>query len=140
MVPSIAYDGLRRFARTQRVAANALLGKFVGPSAIFGWRLMHRFDRCVRNCEVNPELLQLLEALRAVLESDAKGEFLDCLLDDARAADAHRQRGGTLRSLWGTTPIINIIASVQADRRLGGAGRIGGGLPNITPPAVLTWC
>jgi glycosyltransferase involved in cell wall biosynthesis len=63
--------------------------------------------------------VKLAEGCVEIMTGRARSAFVACLVGSARRATRSRRQAGTLRSLWGTTPIINLISMSRADRLLG---------------------
>ncbi len=118
-IPHMPFQALAQFARDYPKQAVALLGtEGVAPEQ-FGRRLLLRFDRLVRDGCRNRALLSTLAACERVLNTDARQAFLHAVAADAERASKTRAAVGRVRSLWGTTPILNIVSSAKADRLLG---------------------
>ena len=110
--------GLAAFARSHPRVAHRLVGASVVPEAFPGV-LLEKLDRAVRSGTVDRSLLRLVATFGRLHSGSDWGYFVDSLLVDAAAATRHRAATRSLRSLWGTTPIVNIIPCSKADRLLG---------------------
>ncbi len=79
-----------------------------------------RLERVIRTRAIGAPLDSLLDLMMTVRADPAACErFVDALVSDARGASERRTRAGRRASLWGVTPIINLIPCARADR-LGG--------------------
>jgi glycosyltransferase involved in cell wall biosynthesis len=112
-----AFVALSELARRNPVVAAGLREDATDRDAGLAW--FRRIDSLLRAESANGEFVDLIKAFSSLHASDAWAEFMDAVVSDAQRATEMRMSQGRLRALWGTTPIISLIAAVQADRRIG---------------------
>src|SRR4051812_15745546 len=97
-----------------------MLGKPLWTDRNYAAALHDTLDDVIRSPHESGRLLEVVRGFDATLRKrSTKAWFLLSLTASARKASRERRQRGKLRSLWGTTPIINIAAAAQADRILG---------------------
>ena len=87
------------------------------PSDPNNW--LKRVDQAIRNSESPEQLLPYVQGVYALMASEDWAPFMDALVADAQMASKLRLNQGRVRSLWGVTPIINLIQAVKAERSIG---------------------
>src|SRR5438309_8497247 len=98
--------------------ANALTGQNT-TSAPTGLGWFCRVDRMLRSKPVRSEVLEFANAILSLRTGSDWQVFLQAMTVDARATTDLRRQCNRLRSLWGTTPIINLYTAAKADRSIG---------------------
>ena len=97
--------------------ARMLAGDDTAPLRGRDW--LRQIDRMLRARPDPRALLPHADRIAKLRRSPYWDFFLDAVAADARRAGEERLSERRLRSLWGTTPLINLAAAVRADRRLG---------------------
>jgi glycosyltransferase involved in cell wall biosynthesis len=97
--------------------ARILAGDDTAPLRGRDW--LRQIDRMLRARPDPRALLPHADRIAKLRRSPYWDFFLDAVAADARRAGEERLSERRLRSLWGTTPLINLAAAVRADRRLG---------------------
>jgi glycosyltransferase involved in cell wall biosynthesis len=110
---------LEQFAISEPEAAAALLDEELGEARTFAARLEAKLDALIRSGEESATLTRMASACASIVDTDLRGFFLSCLAGSGRSATSRRMRAGRLRSVWGTTPIINLGPMSRADRLAG---------------------
>jgi hypothetical protein len=110
--------GLAAFAEASPGLARRLLGREVAPS-LFADEFRALLDRSLRSTRVDLRFVRVVRTFSYMEKSGAWPFFVDCLRAQAAQYTRARLRSGSPRSLWGTTPIVNMIPCARADRLLG---------------------
>jgi hypothetical protein len=119
IAPTMRFASLDAFAQGFPSHATNLLGERIGVFVSFGDLLFARLNTEIRQARGGGAVRQLATAFGELLQSSARQDFVSALIDDGRQATETRADFGRARSLWGLTPIINLIPCAEADRRIG---------------------
>jgi glycosyltransferase involved in cell wall biosynthesis len=79
----------------------------------------HRVDQALRRPASPEEVIPYAQSMSALMACEDWTLFKGALAADASMASELRREQGQLRSLWGVTPIINLIQGVEAERSIG---------------------
>jgi len=109
--------GLAAFAEVHPEYARLLAGR--GSGVGFPAGFLEKMDRAIRVPTPSRPLLRLVLAFARLRNASCWDFFLDSLLAEASASTERRRCAHALRSIWGTTPIVNVVACAAADRLLG---------------------
>lgn len=98
-------------------ASLALVGLPVGTNGKgSGRRFFEALDRLIRSCRVDETFEQTVGAMAALrVDVQRFAEFIEAVTADAKVMTALRTARGRRASLWGVTPIINLIPCARAD-------------------------
>ena len=98
------------------IAARLVARAEIAPTG-FGQALWQYLDVCVRRGITGQDLRTSTEALHQIhQDSTIRNAFEADLRAAAQKLTAGREVDGKLRSLWGTTPLINLIPCAKAER------------------------
>lgn len=117
------FRALNMFERLSPRRAGLVRQAIGGAGAPFGRRLYETLDHAFRRQVDVPAIVSIVEALGPALLAregePAEPLFWDAVVSEARSQSLLRRRRGSIRSLWGVTPINMLRELVEADRRLG---------------------